>query len=217
MIALPFLRWMPHWRNPDNLRADVVAGGHGHGSGAAARLGLRDAVVMPPAYGLYAAMMPRIVAALHGSSRLIVTNPANAISLTTMHLVSALAARCRRLTAIHGLVLTLTFPRGRDAARARRREGGRPRSQGASPSDRKLNRCSPRCRTIGTAVVAGKIGSLVATPMLVAVVAGKLVPCTAASSRDEKPPTLQALPGAIPPMSRPYLSLLPSLLPRHSP
>jgi SulP family sulfate permease len=62
---------------------------------------------MPPQYGLYAAMVPCIVAALFGSSRLMVTGPANAISLTTMALVAPLAAigSPQYVT----LVLTLSF------------------------------------------------------------------------------------------------------------
>ena len=62
---------------------------------------------MPPAYGPYAAMMPCVIAALFGSSRLMVTGPANAISLTTMALVAPLAAVGS--LAVRGLVLTLTF------------------------------------------------------------------------------------------------------------
>ena len=46
---------------------------------------------MPPHYGLYAAMVPCLIAALFGSSRLMVTGPANAISLTTMALIAPLA------------------------------------------------------------------------------------------------------------------------------
>jgi SulP family sulfate permease len=66
---------------------------------------------MPPAYGLYAAMMPCVIAALFGSSRLMVTGPANAISLTTMALVAPLAAVGS--SQYVGLVLTLTFVVGR--------------------------------------------------------------------------------------------------------
>jgi SulP family sulfate permease len=62
---------------------------------------------MPPAYGLYAAMVPCVVAALFGSSRLMVTGPANAISLTTMALVTPLAVAGSPQYV--GLVLTLTF------------------------------------------------------------------------------------------------------------
>jgi SulP family sulfate permease len=62
---------------------------------------------MPPQYGLYAAMLPCIVAALFGSSRLMVTGPANAISLTTMALIAPLAAVGS--PDYIRLVLTLTF------------------------------------------------------------------------------------------------------------
>ncbi|MFM7533708.1 MAG: SulP family inorganic anion transporter, partial [Rubrivivax sp.] len=46
---------------------------------------------LPPQHGLWAAMLPCIVAALFGSSRLMVTGPANAISLSTLALLAPLA------------------------------------------------------------------------------------------------------------------------------
>lgn len=89
--ALPILRWAPQWREPGTVRADLLAG-------------LTNAIVvlpqgfafatiagMPVQYGLYAAMVPCLVAALFGSSRLMVTGPANAISLTTLALLAPLA------------------------------------------------------------------------------------------------------------------------------
>ncbi|NCA10001.1 MAG: SulP family inorganic anion transporter [Burkholderiaceae bacterium] len=62
---------------------------------------------MPPHYGLYAAMVPCIIAALFGSSRLMVTGPANAISLTTMALIAPLAIPESEHYVV--LVLTLSF------------------------------------------------------------------------------------------------------------
>ena len=62
---------------------------------------------MPPHYGLYAAMVPCLIAALYGSSRLMVTGPANAISLTTMALIAPLALP--ESTQYVALVLTLSF------------------------------------------------------------------------------------------------------------
>lgn len=89
--VLPILRWAPQWREPGTIRADLLAG-------------LTNAIVvlpqgfafatiagMPVQYGLYAAMVPCLVAALFGSSRLMVTGPANAISLTTLALLAPLA------------------------------------------------------------------------------------------------------------------------------
>ena len=62
---------------------------------------------MPPQYGLYSAMVPCLIAAIFGSSRLIVTGPANAISLMTMSLVVPLAMP--GTPDYVSLVLTLTF------------------------------------------------------------------------------------------------------------
>lgn len=107
MFRLPLMRWLPEWKQPGVVRADALAG-------------LTNAVVvlpqgvafatlagMPPQYGLYAAMLPCIVAAMFGSSRLMVTGPANAISLTTMALITPLAMVGS--PEYIGLVLTLTF------------------------------------------------------------------------------------------------------------
>jgi SulP family sulfate permease len=88
---LPFNKWLPEYKNPGVIRADVLAGL----TGAIVVLpqGIAFALLagMPPQYGLYAAMVPCLIAALFGSSRLMVTGPANAISLTTMALITPLA------------------------------------------------------------------------------------------------------------------------------
>jgi len=90
-FSVPFTRWLPEYQKPGVVRADVLAGL----TGAIVVLpqGIAFALLagMPPHYGLYAAMVPCIIAALFGSSRLMVTGPANAISLTTMALIAPLA------------------------------------------------------------------------------------------------------------------------------
>jgi len=87
----PFSKWLPEYKNPGVIRADILAGL----TGAIVVLpqGIAFALLagMPPQYGLYAAMVPCLIAALFGSSRLMVTGPANAISLTTMALITPLA------------------------------------------------------------------------------------------------------------------------------
>lgn len=89
------------------VRADLLAGL----TGAIVVLpqGIAFALLagMPPHYGLYAAMVPCIIAALFGSSRLMVTGPANAISLTTMALIAPLAIPESEHYVV--LVLTLSF------------------------------------------------------------------------------------------------------------
>lgn len=89
---LPFLAWLPHWRDPGTVRADLLAGLTGAIVVLPQGLAFATLAGMPPQYGLYAAMVPCLVAALYGSSRLMVTGPANAISLTTMALLAPLAA-----------------------------------------------------------------------------------------------------------------------------
>ncbi len=106
-IFLPFLRWLPEYQRPGVVRTDLLAGL----TGAIVVLpqGIAFALLagMPPHYGLYAAMVPCIIAALFGSSRLMVTGPANAISLTTMALIAPLAIpESQHYVA---LVLTLSF------------------------------------------------------------------------------------------------------------
>ncbi len=106
-FSVPFTRWLPEYQKPGVIRADVLAGL----TGAIVVLpqGIAFALLagMPPHYGLYAAMVPCVIAALFGSSRLMVTGPANAISLTTMALIAPLAIpESEHYVA---LVLTLSF------------------------------------------------------------------------------------------------------------
>jgi len=104
---LPFSKWLPEYRTPGVIRADIFAGL----TGAIVVLpqGIAFALLagMPPHYGLYAAMIPCLIAALFGSSRLMVTGPANAISLTTMALIAPLALP--ESDQYVGYVLTLSF------------------------------------------------------------------------------------------------------------
>ena len=106
-FSLPFTRWLPEYQKPGVVRADLLAGL----TGAIVVLpqGIAFALLagMPPHYGLYAAMVPCIIAALFGSSRLMVTGPANATSLTTMALIAPLAIPESEHYVV--LVLTLSF------------------------------------------------------------------------------------------------------------
>jgi SulP family sulfate permease len=87
---LPFLSWWPRV-NRDTLRADAMAGLTGavvvlpQGVAFAAIAGL------PPEYGLFAAMIPAVIAALWGSSWHLVSGPTTAISIVVYSTVSGLA------------------------------------------------------------------------------------------------------------------------------
>ena len=100
---MPFLRWWP-MVNRDTLRADVMAGL----TGAVVVLpqGVAFAVIagMPPEYGLYAGMIPAIVAAFFGSSRHLVSGPTTAASIVLFSSLSVYA------TADCGFHLTFIIP-----------------------------------------------------------------------------------------------------------
>ena len=107
MFGLPILRWLPEMREPGAIRADVLAGLTGAVVVLPQGVAFATLAGMPPQYGLYSAMVPCIIAAIFGSSRLMVTGPANAISLMTMSLVVPLAMP--GTPDYVSLVLTLTF------------------------------------------------------------------------------------------------------------
>lgn len=87
----PFLRWS-HRVDRGSLRADLLAGL----TGAAVVLpqGVAFALVagLPPVYGLYAAMVPAVVAGLFGSSLHLVSGPTTALSIVVFSTLSPLAA-----------------------------------------------------------------------------------------------------------------------------
>ncbi|HPU52899.1 MAG TPA: SulP family inorganic anion transporter [Burkholderiaceae bacterium] len=88
---LPFLLWWPLLRKPGVLRGDVLAGLTGAIVVLPQAIAFATLAGMPPQYGLYAAMLPCLVAALFGSSRVMMTGPANAIALTTGVLMAPIA------------------------------------------------------------------------------------------------------------------------------
>lgn len=107
--VFPFLSWLPGV-NRETLRADLVAGF----TGAAVVLpqGVAFATIagLPPAYGLYAAMVPAVVAALWGSSKHLVSGPTTAISIVVFSSLSPLAEPGS--VEFVKLALTLTFLAG---------------------------------------------------------------------------------------------------------
>ena len=103
---LPFLSWFPKAEKRD-LRSDLIAGL----TGAVVVLpqGVAFAAIagMPPEYGLYAGMIPAIIAALFGSSRHLVSGPTTAASIV---LFSALSVHAAPGSVDYvSLALTMTF------------------------------------------------------------------------------------------------------------
>ncbi|GED23403.1 SulP family inorganic anion transporter [Halomonas halmophila] len=106
---LPFLDWMPR-QTPRSLRTDAIAGL----TGAVLVLpqGVAYALLagLPPEYGLYAAIVPVILAALFGSSRQMVSGPVAALSIALFSTLQpfAEAGTSEFIT----LAMTLTFLAG---------------------------------------------------------------------------------------------------------
>lgn len=88
---LPFLQWWPRV-NRETLRADAIAGLTGAIVLVPQGVAFATIAGMPPEYGLYAAMLPAIVAALWGSSWHLVSGPTTAISIVVFATISPLAA-----------------------------------------------------------------------------------------------------------------------------
>lgn len=88
---LPFLTWWPRV-DRRTLRADAVAGLTGGMVLVPQGVAFATIAGMPPEYGLYAAMLPAIVAALWGSSWHLVSGLTTAISIVVFATISPLAA-----------------------------------------------------------------------------------------------------------------------------
>lgn len=106
---LPFLQWK-HMVDRDTTRADLIAGLTGALIVLPQGVAFATIAGMPPEYGLYAAMVPAVVAALFGSSWHLVSGPTTAISIAVFAAMSPLAEPGS--PQFIGMVLTLTFLTG---------------------------------------------------------------------------------------------------------
>jgi SulP family sulfate permease len=103
---LPFLTWLPQVSR-DSFRADLMAGLTGAIVVLPQGVAFATIAGMPPEYGLYAGMIPAMIAALMGSSRHLVSGPTTAASIV---LFSALSLQATPGTPEYvGLALTLTL------------------------------------------------------------------------------------------------------------
>jgi sulfate permease, SulP family len=104
----PFLRWPG--MDKESTKADLTAGLTGALIVLPQGVAFATIAGLPPEFGLYAAMVPAIVAALFGSSWHLVTGPTTAISIAVFASVSPLAEPGS--AEFISLVLTLTFLTG---------------------------------------------------------------------------------------------------------
>ncbi len=89
---LPFLRWIGELRDRQVLRADIVAGVTVALVLIPQSMAYAQLAGLPPYYGLYAAFLPPMVAALFGSSRQLATGPVAVVSLLTAAALEPIAA-----------------------------------------------------------------------------------------------------------------------------
>ena len=78
---LPFRRWLPEVRQPGVLRRDLIAGITVATVLVPQAMAYARLAGLPPVYGLYAALLPPVVAAFWGSSRHLATGPVAMASL----------------------------------------------------------------------------------------------------------------------------------------
>ncbi|MFA5370735.1 MAG: SulP family inorganic anion transporter [Sideroxydans sp.] len=103
---LPFMQWK-HLVDKQSSRADLIAGLTGAMIVLPQGVAFATIAGMPPEYGLYAAMVPAIIAALFGSSWHLVSGPTTAISIAVFAAMSPLADPGS--PEFISMVLTLTF------------------------------------------------------------------------------------------------------------
>lgn len=104
--VFPFLHWFP-LLTKQNVKADLVAGITGAIVVLPQGVAFATIAGMPPEYGLYAAMIPAVVAALFGSSWHLISGPTTAASLVMLATLSAFAEPAT--PDYVRLALTLTF------------------------------------------------------------------------------------------------------------
>ncbi len=105
----PFLRWWPMVSRETN-KVDLLSGFTGAMIVLPQGVAFATIAGLPPQYGLYAAMVPAIVAAMFGSSWHLVSGPTTAISIAVFAAMSPLAEPGTEH--FISMVLTLTFLTG---------------------------------------------------------------------------------------------------------
>ncbi len=90
--VFPFLSWVGELRQPEVLRADILAGITVALVLIPQSMAYAQLAGLPPQMGLYAALWPPVVAALFGSSRQLSTGPVAVVSLMTATALEPLAS-----------------------------------------------------------------------------------------------------------------------------
>ncbi len=105
---LPFLAWWPFLQEGKNLKADILAGITVALVLIPQSMAYAQLASLPAYYGLYAAFLPPMVAALFGSSRQLATGPVAVVSLMTAAALEPLASAGSEGYIAYAIVLSLT-------------------------------------------------------------------------------------------------------------
>jgi SulP family sulfate permease len=103
----PFLSWIGELRHPQTLRADLIAGITVALVLVPQSMAYAQLAGLPVQYGLYAAFLPAIVAALFGSSRQLATGPVAVVSLMTAAAIGPLVATNPEGYVVYAVLLAL--------------------------------------------------------------------------------------------------------------
>ncbi|RJP73503.1 MAG: STAS domain-containing protein [Candidatus Zixiibacteriota bacterium] len=103
---LPFLAWLKGY-SPAHLRADVIAGLTVAMVLIPQSMAYAQLADLPAYYGLYAAFLPPLVAALFGSSRQLATGPVAVVSLMTATALAPLATAGSEAFIAYAVLLAL--------------------------------------------------------------------------------------------------------------
>jgi SulP family sulfate permease len=101
----PFSSWIGELKKPDILRADLIAGITVALVLVPQSMAYAQLAGLPPYYGLYAAFLPGIVAALFGSSRQLATGPVAVVSLLTASALEPIAGTNPELYIAYAVML----------------------------------------------------------------------------------------------------------------
>ena len=101
----PFLCWIGELKKPEILRADLIAGITVALVLVPQSMAYAQLAGLPPYYGLYAAFLPGIVAALFGSSRQLATGPVAVVSLLTASALEPIAGANPELYIAYAVML----------------------------------------------------------------------------------------------------------------
>jgi SulP family sulfate permease len=104
---LPFRCWIGELKKPEILRADLIAGITVALVLVPQSMAYAQLAGLPPYYGLYAAFLPGIIAALFGSSRQLATGPVAVVSLLTASALEPIAGANPELYIAYAVMLAL--------------------------------------------------------------------------------------------------------------